>query len=57
MLLGWGMERAAREGKDVYLSATDAGKPLYLVNGFEDIGVMEMPGVVQTSMILRAKPT
>ncbi|CAG9989012.1 unnamed protein product [Clonostachys byssicola] len=38
LLMEWGMNRARTENLPVYLSATPAGKPLYLKLGFRTIG-------------------
>ncbi|KAF5706467.1 integral membrane protein [Fusarium globosum] len=55
MLLQWGLDRAAEEGKDCYLVATEAGRPLYVAAGFEDIRVVSILGIPHYSMILRTK--
>ncbi|KAG4281802.1 hypothetical protein FPRO06_10706 [Fusarium proliferatum] len=55
MLLQWGLDRAAEEGKDCYLVATEAGRPLYVAAGFEDIRVVSILGIPHYSMILRMK--
>lgn len=55
MLLQWGLDHAAEEGKDCYLVATEAGRPLYVAAGFEDIRVVSILGIPHYSMILRAK--
>ncbi|SCO22684.1 uncharacterized protein FFMR_11860 [Fusarium fujikuroi] len=55
MLLQWGLDRAAEEGKDCYLVATEAGRPLYVAAGFEDIRVVSILGIPHYSMILRIK--
>ncbi|KAL6914966.1 hypothetical protein FSST1_012726 [Fusarium sambucinum] len=55
MLLKWGLERASEEGKDCYLVATEAGRPLYVAAGFEDIRTIMILGIPHYSMIMRAK--
>jgi predicted GNAT family N-acyltransferase len=55
MLLQWGLDRAAEEGKDCYLVATEAGRPLYVAAGFKDIRVVSILGIPHYSMILRAE--
>ncbi|RBA14175.1 hypothetical protein FPRO05_02967 [Fusarium proliferatum] len=55
MLLQWGLNRAAEEGRDCYLVATEAGRPLYVAAGFEDIRVVSILGIPHYSMILRIK--
>ncbi|KAF4448605.1 hypothetical protein F53441_8024 [Fusarium austroafricanum] len=54
MLLEWGLGRAAEEGKDCYLIATEAGRPLYVAAGFKDLRVVSILGIPHYSMILRA---
>ncbi|KAF5694036.1 gnat family protein [Fusarium denticulatum] len=54
MLLQWGLDHAAAEGKDCYLVATEAGRPLYMAAGFKDIRVVSILGIPHYSMILRA---
>ncbi|KAL1846250.1 hypothetical protein VTK73DRAFT_320 [Phialemonium thermophilum] len=53
LLLDWGLQRSAAEGRDVYLISTPAGKSLYLAAGFEDLGGFEFGGALQTSMVFR----
>ncbi|KAF9766031.1 hypothetical protein IL306_001593 [Fusarium sp. DS 682] len=52
--IGWGIERAAAEGKNCYLVATEAGRPLYVAAGFKDRRVVSILGIPHYSMILRA---
>lgn len=54
MLLQWGLDHAAAEGKDCYLVATEAGRPLYVAAGFKDVRVLSILGIPHYSMILRA---
>ncbi|KAF4959155.1 hypothetical protein FGADI_1895 [Fusarium gaditjirri] len=54
MLLQWGLDHAAAEGKDCYLVATEAGRPLYVAAGFKDTRVVSILGIPHYSMILRA---
>ncbi|KAF5972974.1 integral membrane protein [Fusarium bulbicola] len=54
MLLQWGLDHAAAEGKDCYLVATEAGRPLYVAAGFKDIRIVSILGIPHYSMILRA---
>ncbi len=56
MMAAWGVERAAKEGKDCYLIATAAGMPLYRSLGFQDIGRFDVYGIEHCSMIIRAAP-
>lgn len=42
-LLGWGTDKADREGKPAYLEASPAGYPLYRRFGFADLGVQDLP--------------
>ncbi len=53
ILVQWGIEKATAEGKNLYLSATPAGKPFYSRLGLEDVGAFEIWGVRQTSFLLR----
>ncbi|CVK97724.1 uncharacterized protein FMAN_11718 [Fusarium mangiferae] len=55
MLLQWGLDHAAEEGKDCYLVATEAGRPLYVAAGFEDIRVVSILGIPHYSMTLKPK--
>ncbi|RGP78320.1 gnat family [Fusarium longipes] len=55
MLLKWGIERAIEEGKDCYLVATEAGRPLYVASGFEDLRTVSILGIPHYAMIQRAK--
>ncbi|KAG8668141.1 hypothetical protein FPOAC1_007513 [Fusarium poae] len=57
MLLNWGLERASKEGKDCYLVATEAGRPLYVAAGFEEIRTILILGIPHYSMIRRAEKT
>jgi ribosomal protein S18 acetylase RimI-like enzyme len=52
MLVQHGLELAAKDGKDVYLVATPAGKNLYRSLGFRDVteGV-ELFGALHSSML------
>ncbi|KAF5976333.1 gnat family protein [Fusarium coicis] len=54
MLLQWGLDHAAAEGKDCYLVATEAGRPLYVAAGFKDVRVVSILGIPHYSMILTA---
>ncbi|KAF5667168.1 gnat family protein [Fusarium heterosporum] len=54
LLLQWGLDRAAEEGKDCYLVATEAGRPLYAAAGFEHLRTVLILGIPHYSMILRA---
>ncbi|KAF5596072.1 uncharacterized protein FSUBG_8982 [Fusarium subglutinans] len=54
MLLQWGLDHAAADGKDCYLVATEAGRPLYVAAGFKDIRIVSILGIPHYSMILRA---
>jgi predicted GNAT family N-acyltransferase len=55
-LLAWGIEKAASEGRDLYLVATPAGRPLYLKAGFEECGVLNIFGVPHSQMIIKNDP-
>ncbi|KAF7591500.1 hypothetical protein BBP40_001490 [Aspergillus hancockii] len=50
-LMEWGLEKAKEDGVEVYLSATQMGKPVYEKLGFEDRGRVEAVGHVQYSMV------
>lgn len=51
-LLKWGLTRADAEGMEVYLSASPAGRPLYLKYGFREVDTFEpYPDYVQVAMI------
>ncbi|KAK3500486.1 acyl-CoA N-acyltransferase [Neurospora crassa] len=52
-LLNWGLAHARKEGRDAYLTATDAGVPLYEVCGFESMERYDCYGVPLTSMVWR----
>ncbi|TFB05796.1 hypothetical protein CCMA1212_001566 [Trichoderma ghanense] len=54
-LLSWGIEQAAKAGRDCYLMATPQGRPLYEAAGFEIVRPLDMFGVMHHSMILRVK--
>ncbi|KAJ4012432.1 hypothetical protein NW752_008122 [Fusarium irregulare] len=54
MLLQWGLDKASAEGKDCYLVATEAGRPLYVAAGFEDLRTISILGIPHYSMIMRA---
>jgi len=40
MLVQWGIDRAAKERKDILIVANPTGAPLYRKTGFEEIGHM-----------------
>lgn len=50
LLLDWGVQEAAKQGKDCYLVATPAGLPLYRAAGFEDVKVLDIFGTPHVSM-------
>ena len=52
-LLNWGLERSKEQGRDCYLFATPAGKPLYSAMGFENLGAVDLFGEPHFSMIKR----
>lgn len=54
MLVQEGLDRAAADGRDVWLRATPEGRPLYLALGFEEVGRGEMFGYPQYAMVKRA---
>lgn len=56
MLLEWGMEEAAKQGKSCYLVATPAGLPLYRAAGFDSVRNLDIFGAPHMSMILRPSP-
>ncbi|KAH7322866.1 acyl-CoA N-acyltransferase [Stachybotrys elegans] len=53
LLLRWGMEQAAAEGKDCHLVATPAGFLLYKKSGFEVLRELSILGGPHYSMVLR----
>ena len=53
MLLQWGVNRAATDGKDCFLMATPAGRPLYLASGFQQVGEFDLFGTLHFSMIIK----
>ncbi|OAA76568.1 Acyl-CoA N-acyltransferase [Akanthomyces lecanii RCEF 1005] len=53
MLLNWGLEKAQEQGKDAYLIATPAGRPLYQAAGFEDLGAFMLFDTPHYGMIKR----
>ncbi|KAJ5531650.1 hypothetical protein N7527_005043 [Penicillium freii] len=56
-LLKWGLTRADVEGVEVYLSASPAGRPLYLKYGFREVDIFEpYPDYVQVAMIRSPNP-
>jgi predicted GNAT family N-acyltransferase len=55
MLLQWGLDKASDEGKDCYLIATEAGRPLYVAAGFQDLRTVTILGIPHYSMIMRAR--
>lgn len=52
-----GLDRAAKEGKDVRLRSTPEGRPLYLALGFEDVCEQKVIGETQYGMVWRAPAT
>lgn len=44
--LEWGLERARQEQVRIWVWSTDAGKPLYLKNGFNEVGKVDFGGMV-----------
>ena len=55
MLLQWGLDKASEERKDCYLVATEAGRPLYVAAGFEDLRTVSILDIPHYSMIMRAR--
>jgi GNAT superfamily N-acetyltransferase len=53
ILLNWGIDKAKEQNRDIYLVSVDAGRPLYLGAGFEQIGYFEVFGSPQYQMLLR----
>ncbi len=52
MLVKHGLELAAKDGKDVYLVATPAGRGLYRSLGFTEMGeAVELCGLLHSSML------
>lgn len=49
-----GLDRAARENKEVRLRSTPEGRPLYLALGFEDVCAQKVIGETQYGMVWRA---
>ena len=52
MLLKWGLEKARQEGKNCYLFATSAGRPLYEAAGFIVREEYQLFGVPHYAMLL-----
>lgn len=59
MLVRWGLEKAQNEGVSAGLEASDAGGPMYLKLGFEEIGKFTAPGgkVLFPILLWRPKST
>lgn len=55
MLLQWGLDRADRDGLEVYLSASPAGRPLYEKRGFQVVEIEEVFPDSQQAYMLRPK--
>ncbi|OAA58314.1 Acyl-CoA N-acyltransferase [Cordyceps fumosorosea ARSEF 2679] len=53
MLLNWGLDKAQKQNRDVYLIATPAGIPLYQAAGFEDLGSFMLFDTPHNGMIKR----
>ncbi|KAF4973272.1 hypothetical protein FZEAL_9371 [Fusarium zealandicum] len=53
LLLNWGLDCAANQGRDCYLIATPAGRPLYTASGFGDVRTVLFFGIPHYSMVLR----
>lgn len=51
-----GLDRAAAEGRDVWLRSTPEGRRLYLSLGFDEVGEGTVCGQRQVVMIKRAVP-
>lgn len=53
MMLEWGIDQAARAGKDIYVEATPSGGPVYRKHGFVPKGgfVMNNSDYVIVSML------
>ncbi|KAK3337609.1 acyl-CoA N-acyltransferase [Cercophora scortea] len=52
MLLRWGMDQAAAEGKKTFLLATVEGRPLYEKQGFKVLSEFDVYGKVNYTMLL-----
>jgi hypothetical protein len=53
MLVQWGLDRAEKDGKDVYLSSSADGSWLYRKLGFEMLGTIVVLGEEKSSMVWR----
>jgi GNAT superfamily N-acetyltransferase len=47
--LEWGIERAQQEDVRIWVWSTDAGKTLYLKNGFAEVGRVDFGGMIPDS--------
>ncbi|CRG82933.1 hypothetical protein PISL3812_00280 [Talaromyces islandicus] len=47
--LQWGVERALQERVRIWVWSTDAGKPLYLKNGFDEVGKVDFGDIIHHS--------
>lgn len=55
LLTRWGMEEAEKDGRDVYLLASEAGALLYRKLGFVEICEMEKFGMRQFALVKMRK--
>ncbi|KAJ5383161.1 hypothetical protein N7517_001072 [Penicillium concentricum] len=53
MLLDWGVQQAATQGRDCYLVATPAGVALYRAAGFDAVKTVDIFGTPHVSMMKR----
>ncbi|KLU82229.1 hypothetical protein MAPG_01304 [Magnaporthiopsis poae ATCC 64411] len=55
-LVQWGLEMTIREQKDVFLTASPMGRPLYHSLGFKEVGTLDMFGATYTFMVYKNNP-
>ncbi|KAK3331459.1 acyl-CoA N-acyltransferase [Apodospora peruviana] len=54
LLMRWGVDKAASEGRDLFLTATPEGKPLYEKTGFKVLAEYDIMGMPHSAMVLHA---
>ncbi len=56
-MVQWGIDEAAKDNRDVWLTATPDGKKLYVSMNFDILAEKTMMGELKTCMVKKRKKT